>query len=138
MKHGQSIQSWSVLVCSVLSILFHSCLHAVFLHIHALSLVGPFVECNEHPGGKMALHICLNAQQKLTSKLCTFRILQHLSNKHPFKFFFEKRGSLSSTATIVMKHNCASWHTRKTSRRTVPKPQESELLEPPREQIGTA
>ena len=50
-------------------------LHAVFSHIHALSLVSPLVEYSE-----LALHISLNPQQKLTSNLCALVMLHRLSN----------------------------------------------------------
>ena len=47
----------------------------------------------------MALHISLNAQQKLTSKLHAFVTLQR-----PFKLFFKKRSDLPCTVTMVIKH----------------------------------
>ena len=59
------------------------------------------MEYSEHPVGMMALHISLNARQKQTSKLHTcFRLTRTL--KLPFKFF-ENRGDLSCTVTMVTK-----------------------------------
>ena len=90
-------EEWAVRLVPFCSVPFRSVpiCTPFFSHVHALSLVSPFVEYSEHPEGKIALHISLNSCQKLTSKLHAFMTSQCLSN-------FPLSSSRSTTISLVL------------------------------------